>query len=109
MNTTIRPRGAAGFTLIELLVVMAIIATLAGLGMVGIPRILRQADITQAKSNLGEIYKVRHRLLDEVRVIKVLRPQLSTEEDLRTRPGSAPSAGLSRLDRTPRAGPSRPM
>jgi prepilin-type N-terminal cleavage/methylation domain-containing protein len=50
-------RNRSGFTLIELLVVMAIIATLAGLGMVGIPRIMRQADITACKSHLDAIYK----------------------------------------------------
>jgi prepilin-type N-terminal cleavage/methylation domain-containing protein len=46
-----------GFTLIELLVVMAIIATLAGLGAVGIPRFLRERDITVAKTRLSEIHK----------------------------------------------------
>ena len=38
------PTARRGFTLIELLVVMAIIATLAGLGVVGIPAYLRNAD-----------------------------------------------------------------
>ncbi|MSR74363.1 MAG: type II secretion system protein [Planctomycetes bacterium] len=46
-----------GFTLIELLVVMAIIATLAGIGMVGIPRIMRQADVTACKGHLDAVYK----------------------------------------------------
>ncbi len=51
-------RRARGFTLIELLVVMAIIATLAGIGAVGIPRFLRDRDITVAKSRLAEIHKL---------------------------------------------------
>lgn len=46
-----------GFTLIELLMVMAIIATLAGLGMVGIPRMVRQANITACKAHLDAVYK----------------------------------------------------
>jgi serine/threonine-protein kinase len=34
------------------------------------------------EGGMGAVYKVRHRLLDEVRVIKVMRPQLSPAEDL---------------------------
>ena len=34
---------------------------------------------------MGAIYLVRHRLLDELRVVKVLRSQLNTDEDLRQR------------------------
>lgn len=34
---------------------------------------------------MGAIYKVRHRLLGDVRVIKVMRPQLSGDESLRRR------------------------
>ncbi|MAG55732.1 MAG: hypothetical protein CMJ83_05530 [Planctomycetes bacterium] len=57
MTTPSRSR-SQGFTLIELLVVMAIIATLAGLGMVGIPAILRQKDKIAAKDRLASIYKM---------------------------------------------------
>ena len=38
---------------------------------------------------MGAIYKVRHRLLDEIRVIKIMRPQL---EERRGAPGTASSA-----------------
>ncbi len=37
------------------------------------------------EGGMGAIYKVRHRLLDEVRVIKVIRPQLGEDESLRER------------------------
>lgn len=50
-------RRDGGFTLIELLVVMAIIATLAGLGMVGVPRMLRQKNITAAKARLAVVHR----------------------------------------------------
>lgn len=33
------------------------------------------------EGGIGSVYKVRHRLLDEVRVIKVLRPQVASKED----------------------------
>ncbi len=33
------------------------------------------------EGGIGSVYKVRHRLLDEVRVIKVLRPQVAAKED----------------------------
>lgn len=46
-----------GFTLIELLVVMTIIATLAGLGMVGIPAIVRRAERTASMDNLRGLYR----------------------------------------------------
>lgn len=55
------PRRAGGFTLIELLVVMAIVATLAGLGLVGVPAMMRHAKrsatqnfITMLAANLEE-------------------------------------------------------
>jgi prepilin-type N-terminal cleavage/methylation domain-containing protein len=50
---TLRPN--RGFTLIELLVVMAIIATLAGLGVVGIPAYLRNADKLKCQDHLRQI------------------------------------------------------
>jgi serine/threonine protein kinase len=37
------------------------------------------------EGGMGAVYKVRHRLLDEVRVIKVMRPQYEADEGLRTR------------------------
>ncbi len=37
------------------------------------------------EGGMGAVYKVRHRLLDEIRVIKVIRPHLSGEEALRRR------------------------
>jgi len=37
------------------------------------------------EGGMGTIYKVRHRLLDEIRVVKVMRPQASASEDLRRR------------------------
>jgi serine/threonine-protein kinase len=37
------------------------------------------------EGGMGAIYLVRHRLLDELRVVKVLRSQLNTDEDLRQR------------------------
>jgi serine/threonine protein kinase/tetratricopeptide (TPR) repeat protein len=37
------------------------------------------------EGGMGAVYKVRHRLLDEVRVIKVVRPQLEGQEELRER------------------------
>ncbi len=41
------------------------------------------AKITEG--GMGAIYKVRHRLLDEVRVVKVLQPQYTARPDLRRR------------------------
>jgi len=37
------------------------------------------------EGGMGAIYKVRHRLLDEIRVIKILRPQLEGDQDIRQR------------------------
>ncbi|MCU0290627.1 MAG: protein kinase [Thermoanaerobaculaceae bacterium] len=37
------------------------------------------------EGGMGAIYKVRHRLLDEIRVIKILRPQVEGDEDIRHR------------------------
>ncbi len=37
------------------------------------------------EGGMGAIYKVRHRLLDEIRVIKLMRQQLVEDEELRTR------------------------
>ncbi len=37
------------------------------------------------EGGMGSVYKVRHRLLDEVRVIKMMRPHLVDDETLRTR------------------------
>ncbi len=37
------------------------------------------------EGGMGEIYQVRHRLLDEIRVIKVLRAQFEGDEDLNER------------------------
>jgi len=37
------------------------------------------------EGGMGAIYKVRHRLLDEIRVIKVMRPQHEANESLRAR------------------------
>ncbi len=38
-----------------------------------------------AEGGMGALYKVRHRLLDEVRVIKVMRPQLEKQEGIKAR------------------------
>ncbi len=37
------------------------------------------------EGGMGAIYKVRHRLLDEVRVIKVMRPQLGADAAFKAR------------------------
>ncbi|HEV7519168.1 MAG TPA: serine/threonine-protein kinase, partial [Thermoanaerobaculia bacterium] len=37
------------------------------------------------EGGMGAIYKVRHRLLDEVRVVKLMRPQLLENADLQAR------------------------
>ena len=38
-----------------------------------------------AEGGMGAVYKARHRLLDEIRVIKVMRPQMAESEDQRKR------------------------
>ena len=37
------------------------------------------------EGGMGAIFLVRHRLLDELRVVKVLRSQLTNDEDLKQR------------------------
>ena len=37
------------------------------------------------EGGMGSVYKVRHRLLDEVRVIKVMRPQVENQEQVKDR------------------------
>jgi eukaryotic-like serine/threonine-protein kinase len=37
------------------------------------------------EGGMGTIYKVRHRLLDEIRVVKVMRPQIGSDEELKRR------------------------
>jgi serine/threonine-protein kinase len=37
------------------------------------------------EGGMGAVYKVRHRLLDETRVIKVMRPQIGDDEDMKKR------------------------
>lgn len=37
------------------------------------------------EGGMGSIYKVRHRLLDEIRVVKVMRPQILADEGLKRR------------------------
>ncbi len=38
-----------------------------------------------AEGGMGSVYRVRHRLLEEIRVVKVLRPQLEDQQELRER------------------------
>jgi serine/threonine-protein kinase len=37
------------------------------------------------EGGMGAVYKVRHRLLDEIRVVKIVRPQLEGQQELRER------------------------
>jgi len=37
------------------------------------------------EGGMGAVYKVRHRLLDEIRVVKLIRPQLESDENIRAR------------------------
>lgn len=38
-----------------------------------------------SEGGMGAVYKVRHRLLDRVRVIKVMRPQLAADQEMKAR------------------------
>jgi prepilin-type N-terminal cleavage/methylation domain-containing protein len=49
---------SSGFTLIELLVVMSIIATLAGLAIVGVPAYFRMAHKIKCADNLKQIHQL---------------------------------------------------
>ena len=51
-----RTRGRAGFTLIEILIVIAIIAVLASVTFMMVPRIRRSAQTTASMSNLRQIH-----------------------------------------------------
>ncbi|HBL26854.1 MAG TPA: serine/threonine protein kinase, partial [Acidobacteria bacterium] len=37
------------------------------------------------EGGMGAVYKVRHRLLDQTRIIKVIRPHLAGDEELAER------------------------
>ena len=52
---------------------------------IGIREIEEKYDILakMGEGGMGAIYKARHRLLDEVRVIKTIKPQLQDDEDLK--------------------------
>ena len=54
---------------------------------IGIREIEEKYDILakMGEGGMGAIYKARHRLLDEVRVIKTIKPQLQDDEDLQAR------------------------
>jgi len=38
-----------------------------------------------SEGGMGAVYKVRHRLLERIRVIKIMRPQLAADKEMRTR------------------------
>jgi len=38
-----------------------------------------------SEGGMGAVYKVRHRLLERIRVIKIMRPQLAADREMRTR------------------------
>ncbi len=38
-----------------------------------------------SEGGMGAVYKVRHQLLDQIQVIKVIRPQHEDDKDLRLR------------------------
>ncbi|HVT59357.1 MAG TPA: serine/threonine-protein kinase [Thermoanaerobaculia bacterium] len=54
---------------------------------IALPRIEGKYEILEKirEGGMGAIYKVRHRLLDEVRVVKVMRPQFVDDEELKAR------------------------
>src|SRR4026209_2532820 len=51
------------------------------------PEILKSYEVVAKlrEGGMGAIYRVRHRLLDQERVIKILRPQVAGEADFQTR------------------------
>ncbi len=54
---------------------------------IGIPEIERKYEILElmGEGGMGSIYRARHRYLDEIRVIKTIRPQLRDDEELQAR------------------------
>ncbi len=54
---------------------------------IGIPEIERKYEILEllGEGGMGSIYRARHRYLDELRVIKTIRPQLREDEELQAR------------------------
>ncbi|MEL7060515.1 MAG: protein kinase [Acidobacteriota bacterium] len=55
--------------------------------LIGIREIEEKYEILSqlGEGGMGAIYKARHQLLDEIRVIKTIRPQLQQDEDLQKR------------------------
>ncbi|MEM9598768.1 MAG: protein kinase, partial [Acidobacteriota bacterium] len=54
---------------------------------IGIPEIEQKYELLEklGEGGMGSVYKARHRLLEEVRVIKTVKPQLQQDEDLQNR------------------------
>ena len=54
---------------------------------IGIPEIEQKYEILEmmGEGGMGEIYRARHRYLDEIRVIKTMRPQLRSNPDMQAR------------------------